>query len=179
MLGNVKGEKLEVTIDGERVYLYDWDEEIGNQEGNGGRTPAIPIKAGFHKVGVTFIATSDLPDTGLNKSFVRTMNSPGAISGYTFYPHVGQVFIEGPLQRRSGHQHAEPREDFQCYPETAHEEARCARQIISTLAGKAFRRPSTDADVETIMGFFRAGRDEGGSFDDGIRGRGAAHPGGP
>ena len=97
VLGNVKGEKLEVTIDGERVYLYDWDSEIATQEGNGGRTPEIPIKAGFHRVGVAFIATSDLPDTGLNKSFVRTMNSPGAISGYTFYPHVGQVFIEGPF----------------------------------------------------------------------------------
>ena len=24
------------------------------------------------------------------------MNSPGSIAGYTFYPHVGQVFIEGP-----------------------------------------------------------------------------------
>ena len=97
VLGNVKGEKLEVTIDGARVYLYDWDTEIGSQEGNGGRTPEIPIKAGFHRVGVTFIATSDLPDTGLNRSFVRTMNSPGSISGYTFYPHVGQVFIEGPF----------------------------------------------------------------------------------
>jgi hypothetical protein len=31
VLGNVKGEQLEVTIDGERVYLYDWDNEIGNQ----------------------------------------------------------------------------------------------------------------------------------------------------
>ena len=50
VLGNVKGEKLEVTIDGERMYLYDWDEEIGYQEGNGGRSPAIPIKADLHRV---------------------------------------------------------------------------------------------------------------------------------
>src|SRR5690606_29087555 len=69
VLGNVSGEKLEVTIDGERVYLYDWDAEIRNKRGDGGRTPPIPIKAGFHKVGVTFIDTTDLPDTGLNRSF--------------------------------------------------------------------------------------------------------------
>ena len=116
VLGNVEGEKLEVTIDGERVYLYDWDEEIGNTEGNGGRTPAIPIKAGFHKVGVTFIATSDLPDTGLNKSFVRTMNSPGCDRGYTFYPHVGQVFIEGPYDGSPATSTPEPREDFRVLP---------------------------------------------------------------
>ena len=168
VLGNVGGEQLEVTIDGARVYLYDWDSEIGNTEGNGGRTPPIPITAGFHKVGVTFIVTSDLPDTGLNKSFVRTMNSPGAISGYTFYPHVGQVFIEGPFNGRpaSGTQSRE--KIFECYPESTGEEGECARQIISTLLGRAFRRPATDADLEMMMDFFLTGREEGGSFDYGI-----------
>jgi mono/diheme cytochrome c family protein len=168
VLGNVSGEKLEVTIDGERVYLYDWDEEIGNQEGNGGRTPPIPIKAGFHTVGVTFIVTSDLPDTGLNKSFVRTMNSPGAISGYTFYPHVGQVFIEGPYNGLTAANTQSREKIFECYPEGIREESRCARQIIATLVGNAFRRPATEADLDVMMDFFEGGREEGGSFDYGI-----------
>jgi hypothetical protein len=168
VLGNVEGEKLEVTIDGERVYLYDWDTEIGEREGNGGRTPAIPIKAGFHKVGVTFIATSDLPDTGLNKSFVRTMNSPGAISGYTFYPHVGQVFIEGPYNGLPATSTQSRDKIFECHPESIREEGQCARKIISTLAGKAFRRPANDADLDVLMGFFEVGRKEGGTFDYGI-----------
>jgi len=98
VLGNVKGEKLEVTVDGKRVYLYDWDKEIATKRSDGGKTPALAIKAGLHRIGVAFLATSDLPDTGIDKSFQRTMNSPGAISGYTFYPHVGQVFIEGPFK---------------------------------------------------------------------------------
>ena len=168
VLGNVSGEQLEVTIDGERVYLYDWDSEIGNTEGEGGRTPAIPISAGFHTVGVTFIATSDLPDTGLNKSFVRTMNSPGSISGYTFYPHVGQVFIEGPFNGVRAANTQSRDKVFECYPDNADEETDCAREIISTLASKAFRRPVTDADIRDIMNFFTAGREEGGSFDYGI-----------
>ncbi len=168
VLGNVLGEKLEVTIDGERVYLYDWDTEIKNKEGNGGRTPSIPIKAGFHKVGVTFIATSDLPDTGLNRSFVRTMNSPGSISGYTFYPHVGQVFIEGPFNGAPATMTQSREKIFECYPQSIGEEGACARQIISTLVGKAFRRPATEADIEAMMEFFLAGREDGGSFDYGI-----------
>jgi mono/diheme cytochrome c family protein len=168
VLGNVRGEQLEVTIDGARVYLFDWDKEIGPNEGNGGRTPEIPIKAGFHKVGVTFIATSDLPDTGLNRSFVRTMNSPGAISGYTFYPHVGQVFIEGPYNGLVATSTQSRDKIFECYPQESSQERACASQIIATLAGKAFRRPATDTDVETMMGFFEAGREEGGSFDYGI-----------
>jgi len=168
VLGNVEGEQLEVTIDGERVYLYDWDTEIGNTESRGGRTPAIPIKAGFHRVGVTFIATSDLPDTGLNKSFVRTMNSPGSISGYTFYPHVGQVFIEGPYNGAVASNTQSRDKVFECYPQSTAEEAICARQIIGTLVGKAFRRPATVADIDLMMDFYLTGREEGGSFDYGI-----------
>jgi hypothetical protein len=168
VLGNVPGEQLEVTVDGARVYLYDWDKQIKTEEGNGGRTPEIPIKAGFHKIGVTFIATSDLPDTGLNKSFVRTMNSPGAISGYTFYPHVGQVFIEGPFNGAVATSTPSRDKIFECYPKESNQEAECARTIASTLAGKAFRRPATAADLDTLMAFFEAGREDGGSFDYGI-----------
>lgn len=168
VLGNVKGEQLEVTVDGARVYLFDWDKEIGPNEGNGGRTPEIPIKAGYHRIGVTFIATSDLPDTGLNKSFVRTMNSPGAISGYTFYPHVGQVFIEGPFNGLVATSTPSRDKIFECYPAESSEEAECARAIATTLTSKAFRRPTTEKDLEEMMAFFDAGREEGGSFDYGI-----------
>src|SRR5690606_11557932 len=119
-----------------------------NTESMGGRTPAIPIKAGFHKVGVTFIATSDLPDTGLNKSFQRTMNSPGSISGYTFYPHVGQVFIEGPYNGMPATKKQSRDRIFECYPTELSQEEACARQIINTLVSKAFRRPANEADVD-------------------------------
>ncbi len=96
VLGGVTGEQLEVTIDGERVKLFDWDKEISNTTGNGKATPRIPVTAGQHTVGVTFIATNDIPGTELNRPFQRTMNTPGSIPGFLFYPHVGQVEIEGP-----------------------------------------------------------------------------------
>jgi hypothetical protein len=168
VLGNVKGEKLEVTVDGKRVYLYDWDKEISTKRSDGGKTPALPIKAGFHRIGVAFLATSDLPDTGLNKSFQRTMNSPGAISGYTFYPHVGQVFIEGPFKGHVATDTQSRRRIFECYPRNAREEDGCARQIITTLTTKAFRRPASDADIKVMYSFYRSGREQGGNFDSGI-----------
>ena len=61
VLGGVTGEQLEVTVDGERVNLFDWDKEIKNTTGNGKSTPRVPITAGLHTVGVTFLATNDLP----------------------------------------------------------------------------------------------------------------------
>ena len=168
VLGNVKGEKLEVTVDGKRVYLYDWDKEIATKRGDGGKTPAVPIKAGLHRIGVAFLATSDLPDTGIDKSFQRTMNSPGAISGYTFYPHVGQVFIEGPFKGTVATDTQSRRAIFECYPKQASEEDRCARKIITTLTTKAFRRPASDDDIKVMTAFYRSGREQSGKFDGGI-----------
>src|SRR5215831_8385646 len=48
VLGQVRGEQLEVTVDGERVTLFDWDREIANTKGTGRATPRIPVKAGLH-----------------------------------------------------------------------------------------------------------------------------------
>ena len=44
VLGGVKGEQLEVTVDGERVKLFDWDKEISNTTGMGRSTAAHPGK---------------------------------------------------------------------------------------------------------------------------------------
>jgi hypothetical protein len=168
VLGNVGGEQLEVTVDGKRVYMYDWDKEIATKRSDGGKTPALTIKAGFHRIGVAFLATSDLPDTGIDKSFQRTMNSPGAISGHTFYPHVGQVFIEGPFKGTVATDTQSRRTIFQCYPKKVSEEDNCARKIITTLTTKAFRRPASDADITVMTAFYRSGREQGGNFDSGI-----------
>src|SRR5690606_740063 len=154
--------------DGKRVYLFDWDKEIAPTRSDGGKSPPVPVKAGFHRVGVAFVATSDLPDTGLNRSFTRTMNSPGSISGYTFYPHVGQVFIEGPYNGMPATSTPSRERIFECYPSSLDEEAACARQIVSTLAGRAFRRPLSESDLDVLLHFFRDGREEGGNFDAGI-----------
>ncbi len=46
VLGQITGEQLEVTIDGERVKLFDWDKEIKSTTGNGKSTPRIPVHCG-------------------------------------------------------------------------------------------------------------------------------------
>jgi hypothetical protein len=168
VLGGISGEKLEVTVDGERVKLFDWDNEIGTGGvGKIGMTPRISIKAGVHQIGVAFLATNEAPSSQINRAFVRTMNSPGQISGYLFYPHVGQIQIEGPYSATGAEDSPSRRKIFVCYPEKASEEEQCARQIISTLARRAFRRPARTADVAALMEFYKSGRAEG-NFDSGI-----------
>jgi hypothetical protein len=175
VLGSIAGERLEVLVDGDRVHLFDWDREISNTTGRGAWTPRVPVKAGHHVIGVTFLATNDLPGTELNKPFQRTMNTPGSIPGFLFYPHVGQVTLEGPYNPKGATSTASRQRIFVCRPASAEatagrpaDEAACARTIVSTLARRAFRRPSTDADLQLLMPFYESGRSEGGSFDEGI-----------
>jgi hypothetical protein len=168
VLGGVKGEQLEVTVDGERVKLFDWDKEIANTTGNGRSTPRVPVKAGLHTVGVTFLATNDVPGSELDRPFQRTMNTPGSIPGFLFYPHVGQVWIEGPYNAAGASETASRQKIFVCRPATARDEAACARTIISTLVKHAYRRPATSSDLASLMDFYGSGRNEGGTFEDGI-----------
>ena len=41
------------------------------------------------------------------------------------------------------------------------EDERCAKAILSTLARRAYRRPATEADVQTLLAFYQDGRTEG------------------
>jgi hypothetical protein len=171
VLGQIAGEQLEVTVDGERVHLFDWDKDVKETTGIGVATPPVAISAGLHTVGVAFLATNDVPGTELNKPFERTMNTPGEISGFLFYPHVGQVTIEGPFGAAGAKDTASRDRIFVCRPAagaSAAEETACARRIVSSLARRGFRRPSTRADETLLLDFYRAGRRENGSFDDGI-----------
>lgn len=168
VLGGVKGEQLEVTVDGERVKLFDWDKEIANTTGNGKSTQRIPVKAGLHTVGVTFLATNDVPGSELNVPFQRTMNTPGSIPGFLFYPHVGQVWVEGPYNPKGASDTAARKKIFVCRPASAKDEAPCARNIASALVKHAFRRPATPADLSRLMEFYQSGRTDNGTFDDGI-----------
>jgi mono/diheme cytochrome c family protein len=168
VLGGITGEKLEILIDGERVHLFDWDRDISNTTGNGKWTPRIPITAGHHVVGVTFLATNDVPGTELNKPFQRTMNTPGNIPGFIFYPHVGQVTIEGPHDGKGANNTASRERIFVCRPAAPREEDACARRILTTLVKRAYRRPATAEDLKVVMPFYQTGRGDGGSFDAGI-----------
>ena len=57
---------------------------------------------------------------------------------------------------------------FTCRPATAAQEEPCARQILTTLARRAYRRPATAQDVDDADDVLRARAASDGTFDDGI-----------
>ena len=169
--GQILGERLAVTIDGQQVKMFDWDKEMRGAPRSGVPTPAIPVKAGLHRVGVTFLANNYAPDNNINDVFLRATIETGGIPGYLFFPHVGKVRIEGPSERQRAPPTRRAAARFSSAGLRAgsgpRQEEACARTILSTLARRAFRRPVTPADVGMLMEFYASGR-RAGTFDDGI-----------
>ena len=172
--GEVRGEQLEISLDGRLVQLFNWDKElevgIPFEERSGQlRTidVRIPITAGPHNVGVTFLATHYAPGLDLNKAFERSTIETGGLPGFTFYPHVGSVRIDGPYQASGAGDTPSRRRIFICYPDKPALEATCAREIVATLARRAFRGKAGKDDIVELMNFYTLGRESGG-FDRGI-----------
>jgi len=168
--GQILGERLAVTIDGQQVKLFDWDKEMRGTPRSGVPTPAIPVKAGLHRVGITFLANNYAPDNNINDVFLRSTIETGGIPGYQFFPHVGKVRIEGPSNASRATDTPSRHKIFVCTPASGsspRQEDGCARTILSTLARRAYRRPVTADDVRVLMEFYASGRGNG-TFDDGI-----------
>ena len=171
--GEVRGEQLEVLVDGERVALFDWDDEfnISGFYASSGQLQSIdvrvPVTAGPHQVGVTFLATNFAPGLDINHAFERTTIETGGLPGYTFYPHVGSVRIEGPFDAARPVDTPSRRKIFVCNPADTGEEA-CTRQIAASLARRAYRGLADEDDVDMLMSFYRSGS-AAGDFDSGVQ----------
>jgi hypothetical protein len=164
--GEITGEKLEVLLDGNRLKLFEWDKERARADGT--FNLKFPAKAGLHTVVVTFLATNYAPGNDLDEHFLRSTIETGGLPGFKFFPHVGKISINGPDNPKGAPDTETRRKIFTCRPASASQEATCAKQIVSTLARRAFRRPVTNQDTEMLMGFYQQGRNQGGDFDHGI-----------
>jgi mono/diheme cytochrome c family protein len=184
--GEIRGEKLEFLLDGERLKLWDWDtgraplpvpgQEAPARGGRGGGggggdgtfNVAFHATAGLHTVVVTFLATNYAPGNDLDEHFLRSTIETGGLPGYNFFPHVGKIRIDGPTNAKGAGDTEARRKIFVCKPASPAQETACAKQIVGALARHAYRRPVTDQDTETLMGFYQQGRNEGGNFDHGV-----------
>ena len=124
----------------------------------------IPVTAGSHEVTVTFIGNLAVEDTQRLQTFLR---SSADNFDWTGRPHIQTVAIAGPFGATSPGNSESRAEIFSCQPGATMTEARCARQILSRLARRAYRRPVADADLKPVLQFYDEGREKG-SFDAGI-----------
>ena len=102
----------------------------------------IPVKAGTRLVSIAF--TDSAP-------------SPNAVSDA---PGIDQVFVSGPFDGNVPDSTPSRDRIFVCQPENREEERPCAREILTSLARQAYRRPVTEADIDPLMKIFEEGRSD-------------------
>src|SRR5262249_35332746 len=167
----VPGEQIEFVIDGERVKLVDYA-GVGLSQGMQGENDGsidvtVPVKAGSHVVGATFLETNYRPSLNVVKEYERKSLDNNSIAQLQYYPVIGFFRISGPFIPQRPDDSPSKRKIITCRPLNAAQEQPCAKQIMSRLARQAFRRPVTDQDLESLMSFYEEGR-KAGTFDDGI-----------
>ena len=86
---------------------------------------------------------------------------------------IGSVEILGPFNPAGMTPTPARQRVFVCNPASSVTEAEqfgCARQILSTFARRAFRRPVSDRDLVAPLAFYKSGKEDGaGDFDAGIK----------
>ncbi len=153
--------QLEITVDGERQQLV----TVGNGGGRGGRGGGagdeyrIAVKAGPHTIGVTFVQITEALDEATLRPRPRTRGTQ---------PAIASVTIRGPYNATGPGETPSRERILTCHPENAAAEPGCAKQILTTLARRAYRRPVTDQDLAPLLTFFEKGRKER-DFDLGIQ----------
>jgi len=167
----IPGEKLEFLIDNEVVEIRDY-KGVGLTAANaadndGSIDVTLPVKAGSHMVGVTFLATNYRPSLDLIRQYERKSLEDNPIPQLQYHPAIGKLQIQGPFSPTRPEDSRSIRKVYTCRPSGREQEASCANQILTTLMRRAFRRPVTPADMEWVQGFYLEGRREG-TFQDGI-----------
>ena len=170
-----------ILIDGKVVFRKPIggpaDQALADRQGAPGRAlimerfTKIPVhvEAGLRDVVVAFIDRSHVesdenisnpaPFGGLTGSFAQASGRmPRLVDG---------VEVVGPFHPQGISKTPSRSLIFVCDP-VAKEEPSCARQITENLARRAFRRPVTSEDTDRLMPFYTAGRENGGSFDQGV-----------
>ncbi|HLG56775.1 MAG TPA: DUF1592 domain-containing protein [Vicinamibacterales bacterium] len=174
MKGLEFGHLFEVLIDGERAFAVQVGGDADNRASDTNMSEAankiderlktrVKVTAGPHMVGVTFVrrnsAESDEPLQPHERDHdLQNMNG---------IPQIDHVNVTGPYDASGPGDTPSRRRIFACKPSQASEEAACARKILSSLARRAYRRPVTGGDMESILALYDAGRKKG-TFDTGI-----------
>lgn len=164
---------LVVTLDGKLIYETSIGGEDDMKAIDQKQDPAVEAinqrlknikftsKAGVHHFVVAF----------KHRTFAESedrlqMYAPGG--GQDRVLRVSSFEIRGPYNATGISETVSRKQIFTCYPKSAAEEEPCARQVVGTIARRAFRRPVTDHDMQGLMGFYTAGR-KTGDFDAGVR----------
>jgi hypothetical protein len=175
MRGLESPHQVEFSVDGRRIHLA----SLGGQEDlaslfqkptdTGDAVDArlrvrVPLKAGPHVVTVAFLDDPDAVEPARLQPYIRSSVDNFDWSGS---PHLQSLTIAGPFHPAGASDTPSRRRIFVCHPDGSTKDDACARQIVSTLARRAYRQPLASQDLETLLKFYQSGKQDGG-FESGI-----------
>ena len=178
-LGEIRGleypNTVEILVDGGRVHTahVGGDDDFVNstinttdvlKDINARLVARVKVTAGEHAVTADFLRVNSAEGGARLQAFLR---ADVDTTDHTGLPQVESLSIAGPFNATGLGDTRTRRRIFTCRPSSAGAEETCAKQILSTLVRRAYRRPGTDVELDRVMGFYHDGR-RGGSFDTGI-----------
>ena len=143
---------VDVTLDGERIAT------------TSPRSFRINVTAGPHTIGAALV--DKVRSAGVDEAYSDFRIK----SVFTAAGGIQTVVITGPYKATSPGETPSRRRVLVCAPSSSAsaDEIACARQIVTTLARRAFRRPPQPDEIELLMGFYRQARN-GADFETGIQ----------
>jgi mono/diheme cytochrome c family protein len=169
--------ELQILVDGVVVHAAQFggaeDDDLSNRDIGSAtsqvrdRLPVrLPISAGTHRVGVTFVMKS----FALEQRILEPTASDLPIGNDAYgWPIVTRVLIAGPYESSGPGDTATRSAIFTCQPGASIGDAACAEQILGRLAGRAYGRPLNDQDRQTLRELYASGSDNGSDFEAGIQ----------
>jgi len=158
MRGLAAEHQVEFAVDGQRVRLAtfggpaDLAAMFETPTDTGDAVDArlrvrIPVKAGPHEVTVAFVQGPAVAIPDRLQPYIRSSVDNFDWAGL---PHIQTLAITGPFHATGPGDTPSRRRIFIC---RATDNA-CAKQIVSTLARRAYRQPVSDADLKILMNFY-------------------------
>lgn len=178
-LGTIRGlqfeQQLEMTVDGERVFLAPVGGEKDYMMSGNNATDAVnalntrlqarvKVRAGQRPVTAGFLEPSSSLGPMRLQDFLR---STIVATDHLGLPHVEYMTVSGPFNPSGPGDTPSRQRVFTCRPKNAAEEKPCATTIISKLARRAYRRPVTASDTAPLLRFYEEGK-KTGNFESGI-----------
>jgi mono/diheme cytochrome c family protein len=176
--GLTEPHQVEVSVDGVRQQLFTLKPA---PRGAGPVDPVAPqyapeqaadahlnfrtrVTGGPHVVQVAFIKRPSALIETERQPYLASYNSDRTPRTQ---PALYSVSIAGPFNPSGIGETPSRKRIFSCRPSKQSDESACARTILTTLARRAYRRPATNAEIDTLVDFYKQGRADG-SFEHGV-----------
>lgn len=175
MTGLEWAHELEISIDGERVFIAPVGGEEDNLMSDRNFSAAadvidarlrtrVFVEAGQHEVSVAFLRRNSAQTEEPLELHTRDQD----LQNMNGVPLIDYVTLIGPINPQGSGDTQSRRTVFSCVPASGADELPCAEEILSRLGRRAYRRPISEQELGELLALYELGRTDA-TFERGIQ----------